>query len=171
MKFKKETKEKIAVIYGSLVILGLTGLMAALAFKGYHNSSVDLDKVDVYEGIVTDRGIALKRGKKMSVNVFYFRMKGLDDLLASYNMDQNYSKLMSHINTGDFLKIYFKESKYSDFNLNVIQIEKNNEVILDKNEYETKETALIYIGTIGGLLMFGGFIWMIMKARSVFIYE
>ena len=86
MKLKKETKEKIGVIYGSVVILGLTGLMVAAAIKGYNNSTVDLNRVDVFEGIVTDRGIALKRGKKMSVNVFYFRMKGLDDLLASYNM-------------------------------------------------------------------------------------
>jgi len=168
MTLTKQTREKIGVIYGGLVILGLTGLMFAAAIKGYNNATINLESVDKYEGIVIDRGITLKRGKKMSLKVFYFRMEGLDDLLAWYHISQNYSKLMSNVKNGDYLKVYFKESKSQDLNLNVIQIEKDNRIILDKNEFETKERALVYIGTIGGVLMLAGFVWMIMKTRKVF---
>jgi hypothetical protein len=164
MKLNKETKEKIGVIFGGLLILALTGILFGAAIKGYKNSTIDLNKVDMYEGEVTDRGIGLKKGS----NIFYFRMEGLDDLLASYNMKKDYSKLMSSIEKGDFIKVYFKESKYEDFNLDVIQIEKDNKILLDKSEFETKESSLIYFGTIGGLIMLGIFISMIASNRKVF---
>ena len=142
--------------------------MFALAIKGYNNATINLDKVDIYEGVVIDRGITMKRSKKMSLKVFYFKMEGLDDLLASYNMSQDYSKLMSSVKNGDYLTVYFKESKSQDLNLNVIQIEKDSIIILDKNEFETKERGLIYIGSIGGVLMLAGFVWLIVKTRTVF---
>ena len=123
MKLKRSPREKFAAIYVGLLCLGFTAMMVTVTIKAYHNSTVDLDKVDVYEGIVTDTGIAWKHNSKMDAKFFYFRMNGLDDLLASYNMHGDYAKLLANINRGDSIKVYFKESSSDDYNLDVIQIE------------------------------------------------
>ena len=168
MKIKRATREKFAAIYVGLLCLGLTSMMVAVTIKAYNDSTIDLKKVDVYEGIVTDTGIGWKQNPKMDVKVFYFRMNGLDDLLASYNMHGDYATLQANVNRGDSIKIYFKESGSDDYNLDVIQIEKGGEIILDKSKFEKQQTALIYIGAVGGLLMFGTFGWLIVRWRKVF---
>lgn len=124
--------------------------------------------MDKFEGTIVDRDIVLKKGK-VNLNVFYFRLDGLSDKLASYNIRQDYKKLIDHLNIGDKIIVYFRKSESQKLNLDVIQIEKQGLVILDKGEFETKESSLIYIGTIGGIFMLGLFVGMIKKTRKVII--
>ena len=168
MKIGQRTKEIIGVVYGGLVILGLAALLFAAAIKGYRDSIINLDQVDKFEGTVIDKDIVLKRGK-INLNVFYFKLSGLSDRLASYNMKQDYKKLMDNINIGDQIQVYFKKSKSQSLNLDVIQIEKRGEIILDKNEFRTTMGSLIYIGTVGGVLMLSVFLGLMIKTRKTWI--
>ncbi|MGL2967056.1 hypothetical protein [Flavobacterium sp. XGLA_31] len=149
---KQKNKEIFVGIFVGIITLGLTLLLFTLAVVGYKNSTIDLGDVPSCMGSVTEKGIALKRGK-VNLNVFYFRINGTDEKFASYNEEQDYSKLNENIAVGDYLKVYFKKTQSSDFNLDVIQIEKKGKILLAKSEYESKENSLIYIGIIGGFAM------------------
>lgn len=162
---KQKIKEIFALIFIGTLFLGLTLMMFTLAIIGYNNSHVDLSKVDSCKGYVTDEAIVLKRGK-MNLNVFYFRINGTNENFASYNIHQDYSKLVDNIKIGDDLKVYYKKTQSTDYNLDVIQIEKKGKIILPKNEFESKEYSLIYIGIIGGLAMLIIFIKFILMVKS-----
>lgn len=142
-------------------------MLLALAIKGYQNTHIDLSKVEYTRGFVTDHGITINKGNQLNQKVFYFKIYGNNERFASYNIDQEYTNLKANIRYGDFLKVYYKKTNSSGFNLNVIQIEKEGQILLNKSEYESKEVALIYIGGIGGLLMLWVFIRLILKAKKV----
>jgi len=166
MKIEQRTREIIGAVFGGLVILGLTTLLFAAAIKGYWDSTADLNKVNKFEGTIVDRDIVLKKDK-VNLKVFYFKLEGLNDRLASYNIKQDYQKLIDNLNVGDKITVYFKKSESQKLNLEVIQIEKRGQIILDKADFETKKSSLIYIGTIGGTLMLGLFVGLILKIRKV----
>ena len=51
------------------------------------------------------------------------------------------------------MKVYYKPSsnKTENINIDLIQVEKEGYILINKTEYEKKESALIYIGLIGGI--------------------
>ena len=147
---KQKTKGILIVILLGTFFLVLTLMMFALAIKGYNNSNIDLSKVDFCKGSVIEKRIELKKGK-INLNVFHFKINGTNENFASYNKNQNYTKLTNEIRIGDELNVYYKKTKNSGFNLDVIQIEQNGKIILPKKEYESQQNSLIYIGVIGGL--------------------
>lgn len=68
-------------------------------------------------------------------------------------MSKNYSELIEKIKPEDEIKVYYKSNSYKRENVNIdlVQIEKKGNIILPKNEYENKQSFLIYIGLIFGI--------------------
>ncbi len=84
-------------------------------------------------------------------------------------MSKEYDDLISKININDELTVYYKENNNDSENVNIdlIQIERNGIVLLEKKEFEKKESALIYIGLIAGFFSIGYSIYYLKKKTSL----
>ncbi|WP_431242596.1 hypothetical protein ACQ9BO_22735 [Flavobacterium sp. P21] len=70
-------------------------------------------------------------------------------------MSKDYNDLLQKINIGDKVKVYYQANSNEDENINIdlIQLEKDGKIIIDKIEYEQKEGSLLYIGLIAGFFI------------------
>ena len=146
-------------IYSILIFLS-SGIYFLLAYKEFNSQSIDLKTVDKFTGRVNERGVAERRSSKHSSDVFYLTIDGLPETLGIYRMEKDYLGLVDMIQPGDLVTVYYL-SKTTDENINIdlIQIEKDGQIIVDESEFKKKESALIYIGLIGGLFSVGLSVW------------
>ena len=134
-------------------ILGLV-LFVILTMIFYENQRVNLMEYSKYENIVIDKGTALRYyNKKKNEKVFYVKLNGLDKKVGVYRMFKNYDDLLKNVNIGDKIKVFYKSNSEINENINiaVIQIEKNNEIILNKSEYQTKYRILMFFSILACL--------------------
>lgn len=91
--------------------------------------------------------------------MFFLRLSGLDQTLATYNIEQSYYDLDSRLEVGDRVTVYFKSSPNNDKpNLSTYQIEKGGQVILGQDEFKGKEMIGGIIATLGlGLIITIGY--------------
>ena len=70
-------------------------------------------------------------------------------------MFRNYDKLFESIKIGDKIKIFYKPNidKKENINIDIIQIEKDGNVILSKSEYQTKNRILMTCGIVACLYL------------------
>jgi hypothetical protein len=149
INFSKKTKHVL-----SSILFALTSILYFfLAYIGYTKQNIDLTTKAQHENYVTSKGIGIRYGSKgRTSNVFYMTLKDLEEKIGVYRMSKDYSDLLSKINVGDKLRVYYKPSKNTTENINIdlIQVEKDGKVLISKTEYEQKESFLIYIGLIAG---------------------
>jgi hypothetical protein len=146
--------KKAKHILNSILFASTSILYFFLAYIGYGKQNIDLSKYAQYENVITDKGIDIHYGSKgKESNVFFISLKGLDEDLGVYRMSQNYKDLLEKVNVGDKIKVHYKENSNENENINIdlIQVEKDGEILIGKAEYENKESALIYIGLIAGI--------------------
>jgi len=144
----------------SVIIFLTSGIYFFLAYKGFNSQSIDLKTLDKYTGRVNERGVADRKSSKQTSSVFYLTIDGLTETLGIYRMKKNYAGLIEMIQPGDIVTVYYL-SKTTDENINIdlVQIEKDGQIIVDASEFKKKESALIYIGLIGGLFSVGLSVW------------
>ncbi|RZL45638.1 MAG: hypothetical protein EOP00_17025, partial [Pedobacter sp.] len=137
-----QTIKRIGNILGALFLAMCCIIVGISAVK---TSKLKLSEVDIFTGKVIEKGIGSKSssvsGKaNMVLDVFYLRLQGLDQVLGVYNPKRDYKKLDQTIEIGNTLKVYFKKSyKVNEINVNTFQIEKNNEILLSKDDYQFRE--------------------------------
>jgi len=145
------TRKKTQFIYNlSLLIL----LFSFSLFIGLERQNIDLNNADKITGIVENRGIDLKYGSKgIPSDVFYIKLKGVDKKLGVYRISKNYDALFQKINVGDTLTLYYydNDNQRENVNIDLIQVERDNVILIHQSEYENKESIGIYVG-IGGLI-------------------
>jgi hypothetical protein len=66
-------------------------------------------------------------------------------------MNKNYETLLNNIYNGDTLTLYYIDNKSNEINIDLVQIDKDKLIILDKEEYIKKESSLIWIGLFGSI--------------------
>jgi hypothetical protein len=137
-------------IFYFLLILFSSGLYFFLAYKGYKDQKIDIRKLKTFTGQVNSFGETIRKSGKNRPKVFYVDIDGLEQRLGVYRMSRNYESIINKINTGDIITVYYKDQNPCDVNIDLVQIEKNYEVLLDKKEYMKKEASLIWIGLLGG---------------------
>ncbi|WP_442590745.1 hypothetical protein ACSBL2_05905 [Pedobacter sp. AW31-3R] len=108
--------------------------------------------LDSYEGVIIDKGITFTKSK-MPAKVFFFRIDGLNQILATYNPSKSYNKLDSALNLGDNVKVYYKHALSTDPNIETFQIEKNGVVILNESSFRSKEFIAAGMALIGGVVI------------------
>lgn len=124
-------------------------------------SQLNLNQLDVFTGKIIEKGITSNNSNisgKGSIrsDVFFLRLEGLNQTLATYNPKKDYEKLNKSLNVGDIIKIYYLKSRNTkQANIATFQIEKNNEIILDKNDYQSREGIAGYFMIIGGIVLLG----------------
>lgn len=66
-------------------------------------------------------------------------------------MSKDYEDLLRSVSRGDVLTVYFRTDHSNEINIDLVQIEKEGKIVLNKKEFEAKESSLIFIGLVGGL--------------------
>ena len=125
-----------------------------LAYIGYKNSNINLNQIDSKIGIVEKVGITQRIGTKgEKAKVFFIQLDNVEEKLGVYRMSKNYNNLIQNIKIEDKIKVYFKSKidKRENVNIDLVQIEKGGKIILPKNEFENKQSFLIYIGLFFGI--------------------
>ena len=125
-----------------------------LAYIGYLNSNINLNEINSKIGIVEEVGITQRIGTKgEKSNVFFIQLDNIELKLGVYRMSKNYSELIENIKPKDKIKVYYKSktNKRENVNIDLVQIEKNGNIILQKNEFENKQSFLLYIGLFFGI--------------------
>jgi hypothetical protein len=152
--------------------LGLGVLFFLIIFVWiYEGSFIDINdatrRTGRVESIFTTRnnnkGSTTAPLKKLAIKI-----EGIDQFLCYYKLTDDYSELQSTIKTGDVLTVYYKPSTL-EYNLDLYQIDKQGETLLDKSSFESKERlaaiCVLIIG-VGGL----GFVTYI-RIRTRLDYE
>jgi hypothetical protein len=137
-----------------------TGLLSVIfffvAYIGYEKQHIDLSACDQFEGVIIDKGIDVHYGSKgHKAKVFYISLKDLNEDLGIYRISRNYDDLLKKLTIGDRVKVYYlaNSNDRENINIDLIQVDKEGTIIIDKNEYETKEGSLLYIGLIAGFFI------------------
>ena len=146
--------KKIKHTLSSILFASTSLIYFLLAYIGYGKQNLDLTKYSQFENKVIDKGIGIHYGNKgRKSQVFYVALDNLSEKLGIYRMSKNYDDLLNNIKIGDVIKVYYRPSTNENANINIdlIQVEKNDKILISKNEYENKESALIYIGLIAGI--------------------
>jgi len=146
-----------------VVILLSSALYFVLAYKGYKNQNVNFKTLKTYTGQVSSFGETLRTSGKNKSKVFYVDIYGLEQRLGVYRMSKNYETILKKLHTGDTITVYYKKQNPCDVNIDLVQIEKNDVVLLDKKEYVKKETTLIWLGLLGGIFSVLFSLWYLKK--------
>ena len=92
--------------------LFLTACCFFVAYLTFQNGWTDLNKVDKFEGIITEKGITTYQTSTsgryrttLTKQAFYLKLEGLNQTLAVYNPQQNYGSLDNNLYVGDTVSI------------------------------------------------------------------
>ena len=135
----------------SISILILTGILFWGALVGIKNQNIKLSDINKYSGKVVLTGETIRPGK-INSKVFFVSLSGLPQTLGVYRKSGNYHDLSSQIKKDDVLTVYYKRNSSNKINIDLVQIEKGDLVILNKREFEKKQSFLIWVGLIGGTI-------------------
>ena len=158
----KKSKHNFNWIFATMLSI----LMFFLAFKGYRNQNINLNKVGEYEGYVASSGEIIDASHKQQVVVFYLKLEGLPETLGVYRSNKNYRDLLEKIKTKDFLKVYYKIKPNQYINTDLIQIEKDKTVVLSKSEYESNHVLSMWIGLSASVLFFSLGLYSFLQFKS-----
>ena len=133
-------------------------LFFLIAYVGFKEQDLNLKDYEKLTGKIIDKGIDFSyssKGKKFKC--FYISLDNLSNQkLGVYRFSKNYEDLEQSVNIGDSVTVFFidRPNNRENINTDLIQAEKNGKIILEKKEYEKKESSLIYIGLIAGIIFF-----------------
>ncbi|MFT3935800.1 MAG: hypothetical protein QM726_19385 [Chitinophagaceae bacterium] len=146
---KNNTKRTL----GAIILFLSSFIYFFLAYGGFKEQNINLNGCSKIESVIIDKGLDYRIGSKgVKSQCFYIRLKDYHKKLGVYRMRKNYSDLLLKFNTGDTVTVYYRNNKLQEnINIDLVQVEKAGKILLDKKEYEKKESSLIYIGLIGGV--------------------
>jgi len=147
----------------AIIIFFSSGLYFTLAYKGYKEQNLTLDKLDKFTGQIKDRGITTRKSGKRKPTVFYIRLKGLNETLGIYRVNKNYKELVDKLIPGDEVTVYYVSRPNDDINIDLVQIENGERIIVDAEEFKNKESFLIYIGLVAGVFSVAASVWYYKK--------
>lgn len=153
--------KKVKRVFNFIGGLFLTACCFFVAYLTFQNGWTDLNKVDKFEGIITEKGITSYQTSTsgryrttMTNQAFYLKLEGLNQTLAVYSPQQSYSSLDNKLYVGDTIKVFYNHSNLVDkLNLETFQIEKNSQRILNSQDFQGRERIAFYITLIGGFVL------------------
>lgn len=141
--------------------LFLTACCFFVAYLTFQNGWTDPNKVDTFEGLITEKGITTYqtstsgRYRTTRTNqVFYLKLEELNQTLAVYNPQQDYASLDNKLYVGDTIKVYYNHSNLvNKLNIETFQIEKNNQALLKSKNFQGSERIAFYSTLVGGFVL------------------
>ena len=126
------------------------------------------------EGIVDIRGFTEKthKGKSMrsfrtNTKVFYIKLHDNDTLYSYYfKNSRDYNMLFINIKDKDFVRIYNKGFEDTQNTVDIVQLESNNRVLIDKNLYNKRIFSIVILLSTVLFLYFAFPIFLIYKSKQ-----
>jgi hypothetical protein len=140
---------------GTILIFLSSFLYFFLAYIGFRKQGIDPNEFEKRTGTIIDRGIDFRYNSKGGRSACFFLL--LDNLpeqkLGVYRFSHQYDDLNSALNIGDRVTVFFinRPDSQEGVNIDLIQVEKNGKVVIDKRDYEQRERWPIYIGLFSGI--------------------
>jgi hypothetical protein len=131
-----------------IIFISLLSILCFIAlFGGIKNQNIDLQKKEKIFGIVENFETEIHtRSKGRKSKDFYIKLVGFHKKLKVGRVLENYDDLFGILKKEDSLTIYYDEIG-NDFS--VIEIQRKNEILLSKSEYEKRESIIAIIGIVG----------------------
>lgn len=164
----KQRGKKIAE---GIVILGLSGLMLAASIKMFRRDiGLNLEETTKAKGQLKKAYTTTRQtggqGLK-SRTVFAFNMENVEQTLGAYRPSQDYSALMQKLQVGDTITVYYSPNASDAINIDVYQIEKSGEVVLDYDGYDKNHRfAAILCGIFGSIFLLIGIRQVVKQIQS-----
>lgn len=115
----------------------------------------NLSKLNYANDPITNMGITeIKSARGSNIDAFYLNVKSLDQKIIYSRPTQNHNDLLNNLNIGDSIKVYFEKSG-SDSNYNILQLEKNKDLLIILETYNTKMKIGGCIALLGGIIIIG----------------
>jgi hypothetical protein len=134
------------IFFGGLIVVG-----SLLLSK---EATADLSELEKFEGVIREKGITKNKSSRTYSDVFYIKLEGLDQILATYNMSQTYTDYDAKLQVGEKVLVYFMRSPYPDRpNINTYRIEKNSEVIMSEEGFKKRSRTGLVIAVAGLILI------------------
>ncbi len=153
MDKKSRTQRTIALIVLSFFVY------FGFASIGQYMINIRLEEQGKTTAPVTDKGTFYSRSssRTSSKKCFYLRLKKQPQKFVVYRINRNYDDLMQLVALGDTLTIYYnRDSEKKNTDADVYQIEKGNNILVNKKEYDEKGRKMKKAGlAIGILIMLG----------------
>ncbi|MCU7552852.1 hypothetical protein OCK74_27280 [Chitinophagaceae bacterium LB-8] len=138
-----------ALFLGGICLIG--GIKTIIS-----DTDLDLKKVDNITGPVEVAEIRSRfvKGAKISQTqtVFFFRLYNSDQNFTIYRSNNAYGQLQDNVNIGDTIKVYYEPSS-EDFNLDVYQVEKGNNIIHNYSTYNKQVSSAAGIMLLAGTVI------------------
>ena len=130
----------------SVFFFFLSFLLFFNTYLGFTKQNINLNDYNKIESSIIKKGI--------ESGCFFVSLKGLDQKLGVYRYTKNYEDLLNRLEIGDTIIVYYINHKSKpDINIDLIQIEKGNQILLDKKDYERKYSIVMYVTLIGGIMI------------------
>ena len=142
------------VTLGSIFLFLSSFIYFFLAYKGVIQQNINQKDYDKTVKVIVDKGIDYRYSSKgWKSECFYILLEGMNKKLGVYRMSENYQDLIQKFKIGDTVTIYFRDNHNTTENINIdlVQVEKGGQILLEKKEYEHKQRSLIYLGLLGGI--------------------
>ena len=95
------------------------------------------------------------RSIRTKTKVFFVKINENDTLYSYYfKNSEEYDRLFSEIKNGDFVKIYNKGFEDTQNTVDIIQLENNRKILINKKIYDKKNYGLVILMSIFLLLYF-----------------
>ena len=157
VKNEKNAKKGLGIPTGWLIVLiALSFVYLMLIVAGISYQNIDLRDTIRREGVVQSVGIFNRTARGMEQQVFYIQLSGTRERLQVFRGSFNYDDLLENIHVGDRLTVFLMPN---DQRSEMIQIEKNGNIILHRSEIQNRNRILIYLGILGLLAnVYGGYL-------------
>ena len=157
-----------------IFILGILPLI--FGFVLYLNiSEISKNKNDFHltKGKVELTGYTIRshKGKRMrsirtKTKVLFVKLKGNDTLYSFYfRNSEDYDKIFANIKNEDFVQIYNKGYQDTQNTVDIIQLENNNKILIDKRINDSRNYVIVFLMIIFLFLYFSLPIFIYYKSK------
>ena len=121
------------------------------------DTTIKIEETETVIGEVTKAGLTQRHLRKRTQIVYLFKLRNSYENFTIYKSDHAYAALERDVRRGDTVKVHYRP-KSSEFNLNVYQVEKDNNIIFSYREFKEQKS------TFAGILLFVGVVILVMGA-------
>lgn len=128
-----------------------------MVWGGLSQQNIDLDETLELKGVITNKGIDNYIGRKgEKTKCFFIELNNLDHKVGVKRWFKGYDDLINTINIGDTVTInYFdRYNPNKNINIDLLQIKKQEVILLRKTEYEKGKMVYVYVGIFALIINF-----------------